>query len=72
VIEMKMAEEHEPDTSLFRQGEPRANRTTVQKQGVVYEESATLLADRLVHCAHETIGPMATQHSNLHVVTTID
>jgi len=66
MIEMKMAEEHKPDTTLLCQGESRANRTTVQKYGVVNEESATLLANRPVCCIHEAIGPVASQHSNLH------
>lgn len=70
MIEMKMAEEHKPDAALLGQGESRANRTTIQKYGVVNEESATFLADRPLRSIHEAIRPVATQHSNLHVKTT--
>ena len=71
MIEMKVAEKHEPDTSLFRQGESRTDCAGVQKHGVVNEESATLLANQPVCCIHEAIGPVATQHSNVHVQTSV-
>ncbi len=71
MIEMKVAEEYKPDTTLFCQSESRTDRTTVQKHGVVNEESATLLANPPICCIHEAIGPVAPQHSNLHVVMTI-
>lgn len=71
MIEMKMAEEHKPDTTLLCQGESRTDCTSIQKHGVVNEESATLLADRPICCVHKAIRPVASQHSNLHVKTTM-
>jgi hypothetical protein len=71
MVEMQVAEQHDANTALFGQGELRSDRAGIEKHGVVNQEPATLLPDRPIHCTHETIRPMATQHSYLHRKTVI-
>lgn len=71
MIEMKVAKKHEPDTTLLCQGKLRADRATVQQHRVVNEKSTTLLPNQPISSIHKTVRPVASQHSNLHLVSTI-